>query len=343
MGRVTVVGGSLPGLAVAARLARAGHAVTLLERRDRLGGRHAEPDGPPAVLDLPAAWRDLFAKTGRPAAGALGALGLELVPAADARVRLDLPAERGDQWYALVASHGESVAARWRDFVDHYDDVWLALRPLGLEAELTDRAQLDRVGRMLEPRLSAADAVRRLDHPHLARLALAVLPADADPAATPAWLLSRLSVRRTFGRWALVDREARPQPLSRLVGAVARRVADRGVTVRLATTAGEAPALEGDAVVDTRRPTPAPTWRRLPRGPFGRRASFFDQWLERPALRDPRDPRLFHASAASRGGSEPWAQVLTGALAAYAVHEALTGEDIRPTNRDLTRHRPAAG
>lgn len=355
MGHVTVVGGSLPGLAVAARLARAGHDVTLLERLDRLGGRHVLPDGLPGVLDLPAAWRDFFAKTGRPAAGALGALGLALVPAADAGVRLELPADRGEQWHALVARHGETVAARWRDFVDHYDDVWQALRPLGLEGELTDRAQLDRVERILEPRLSAADAARRLDHPHLARLALAALPPDADPAATPGWLLSRLTVQRTFGRWVLVDRDGLPQPGSRLVETMARRVADRGVTVRLATPVGDAATLAGDAVVDTRRPAPAPVWRRLARGPFARppsvrealggrnpgprrRASFFDQWLERPPLRDPRDPRLFHASAASRGGSEPWAQVLTGALAAYAVHETLTGEDIRPTNRSLGRH-----
>ncbi|MDQ9081882.1 carotenoid dehydrogenase, partial [Cutibacterium avidum] len=39
------------------------------------------------------------------------------------------------------------------------------------------------------------------------------------------------------------------------------------------------------------------------------------------------------ASAASHGGPEPWAQLLTGALAAYLTHERLTGEDIRPTNK----------
>ncbi len=38
MARVVVVGGGLGGLATAARLARLGHQVTVLERRGRLGG-----------------------------------------------------------------------------------------------------------------------------------------------------------------------------------------------------------------------------------------------------------------------------------------------------------------
>uniref|UniRef100_UPI00058E8C04 hypothetical protein n=1 Tax=Nigerium massiliense TaxID=1522317 RepID=UPI00058E8C04 len=71
---------------------------------------------------------------------------------------------------------------------------------------------------------------------------------------------------------------------------------------------------------------------------FVRTPSFAEQWLDLPALRDPDDDRLFTASASSRGGPEPWAQLLSAALATYAAHEALTGEDIRPSNRNLTRH-----
>ena len=43
---------------------------------------------------------------------------------------------------------------------------------------------------------------------------------------------------------------------------------------------------------------------------------------------------MYHASAFSPAGPEPWAQLLTGALAAYRVHEDLTGQDMRPTNKD---------
>lgn len=328
MGRVLVVGGSLAGLAVAARLARVGHSVILAERSGRLGAGSGL-EGP---VDLPAAWRDLFAKTGRPAAGTLGALGLSLVPA-----DLPFPADRGGQWHHLHDRFGPEVAARWRDLVDHHDDVWQALRPLGLEGELVDRAQVDRVAALLEPHLSVADVVRRLDHP-----ALTALVADAlgprDPAATPAWLLSRLAVQRTFGRWRLVDAEGRPQPSELLLDALVRRVHDRAVDVRLGGTPDQGALAAADAVVTAEPPSPAPAWRPLRRRLFGPRPTFVDQWFERPPLRDPGDPTRFHASTASRGGDEPWAQLLTGALAAYAVHETLTGEDIRPTNKELKRH-----
>lgn len=39
------------------------------------------------------------------------------------------------------------------------------------------------------------------------------------------------------------------------------------------------------------------------------------------------------ASACSPAGPEPWAELASAALAVYEVHERLTGEDCRPTNR----------
>jgi len=33
------------------------------------------------------------------------------------------------------------------------------------------------------------------------------------------------------------------------------------------------------------------------------------------------------------GGAEPWAQLLVGALATYRIHDQLTGDDIRPSNK----------
>lgn len=57
-------------------------------------------------------------------------------------------------------------------------------------------------------------------------------------------------------------------------------------------------------------------------------------WRRLPPLRAA-TPMTFLASSASRAGNDPWAELLSGALATYAVHEALTGADIRPTNRAL--------
>lgn len=74
---------------------------------------------------------------------------------------------------------------------------------------------------------------------------------------------------------------------------------------------------------DHRSPTPRPEWGLAP--------ASWRSWLARPPLRGP-DGR-WRASAASPAGNEPWAELLSAALAVYEIHESLTGEDIRPTNR----------
>lgn len=101
----------------------------------------------------------------------------------------------------------------------------------------------------------------------------------------------------------------------------------------------------GDRLVtvthDHSRPVPDPS---LGAALAGTRA-----WAQRPPLawaeRD--GVATLSASAASHGGPEPWAQLLTGALAAYRVHLRLTGEDVSPTNRavgaDGRAHRRRAG
>lgn len=65
---------------------------------------------------------------------------------------------------------------------------------------------------------------------------------------------------------------------------------------------------------------------------FGTRWTSPRTWLRMPPLRT-NDPGLVTASASSRGGNDPWAQLLSGALATYVLHENLTGADIRPTNK----------
>ncbi|HOQ52409.1 MAG TPA: FAD-dependent oxidoreductase [Micropruina sp.] len=65
---------------------------------------------------------------------------------------------------------------------------------------------------------------------------------------------------------------------------------------------------------------------------FGTRWTSPRTWLRQPPLRAA-TPTVVTASASSRGGNDPWAQLLSGALAAYVVHENLTGADIRPTNK----------
>src|SRR3954466_8512401 len=84
MARVVVVGGGFGGTAAAARLAKNGHQVTVVERRQRLGGAvgFVERDGfrwdaGPTSTALPAVLRDLFRKSGRALGRELGAVPVE--------------------------------------------------------------------------------------------------------------------------------------------------------------------------------------------------------------------------------------------------------------------------
>src|SRR3954466_3950123 len=72
MGRIAVIGAGTGAMAAAARLAVAGHRVTVFERTETYGGavRRFERDGfsfdtGPGLLPVPAVHRDLFIKTGK--------------------------------------------------------------------------------------------------------------------------------------------------------------------------------------------------------------------------------------------------------------------------------------
>lgn len=415
MARIVVVGGSLPGMAAAARLAKAGHQVTIVEKRDRLGGRLAEPGAWAPVLTFPAPLKDLFRKSGRAFEAEFGRRGLRLIPAPNVEhhfadgTRLSWPTDRAEQWRLMSERYSPDVATRWRDLLDDLDESWQLMRPLGLEGELIDRAQITSRRHRLDPKLTIEALARRQPHPHLGSLVRDVaFRVGSDPYRTPAWLATRLSVDRMFGRWLLVDADDRPQPATAILDVLAQRLATRGVRVvtkALVTSISstrvttDQAAFDGDAVISTinpwvqprlvgdtswatrlttarlrpalaphvtvthlpqqepfseqvrhtasgpivtyRRPTESGTEvivhdhaRPTPAASYGARWDGHASWLLRPAVRTPRKLALYVASASGRGGNEPWAQLLTAALATYAAHEDLTGEDIRPSNRD---------
>lgn len=70
--RILVIGGGFGGLGAAIRLAAKGHDVTILEKRDRLGGRGYQYeingfkfDGGPTVITAPYMFREIFEAAGR--------------------------------------------------------------------------------------------------------------------------------------------------------------------------------------------------------------------------------------------------------------------------------------
>ena len=263
MSRVVVVGAGVGGLAVAARLAATGHAVTVCESSDDVGGKlglvvHDEPgvgafrfDTGPSLVTLPQVFRDLFEDTG----GWPDGLSLEpLDPTAryrfadgsgfDASPDLDTQCRRLDE--ALQPGSGDD----WRAFHARAGRVWEASRTPFLESALDGPGAVARLA-VRSPRDIAAIApgrsLRSLGRRHLRDPRLRTYLdryatyTGSDPRRAPAALAAVPYVEQEYGGWYV------PGGLHRLGLAVRDRAVERGAVLRtgatverIETTAGRA-------------------------------------------------------------------------------------------------------
>src|SRR4051812_13023946 len=207
MARVVVVGGGFGGTAAGARLAKNGHQVTVVERRQRLGGAIGfvervgfRWDAGPASTALPAVLRDLFRKSGRPLDREL-----DLVPVEPMRehrwadgTRLAMPSgSRAAQLDAVSAALGAEAAKAWVDYVHGFADPWDRLRRAYFERPYSPE-HVDRSTRSLlytrttlHRRVAKAFADERLRD-----LALHQVRMDGhDPRNVPVWM----------GLWSYVE------------------------------------------------------------------------------------------------------------------------------------------
>ncbi|MFE2044985.1 phytoene desaturase family protein [Streptomyces sp. NPDC059477] len=147
MARIVVIGAGMGALAAAARLAIAGHRVTVYERAETYGGavRRYERDGfrfdtGPGLLPLPAVYRDLFLKTGKEALEAC--VELVQVDPSSRHVFADgtsvaLPnASRAGVVTALDEALGAGAGGRWGDFLVRAREAWDRTRRPLLEEPL---------------------------------------------------------------------------------------------------------------------------------------------------------------------------------------------------------------
>ena len=168
---VVVIGGGLAGMAAAARLAKAGArggAVRAGPRArwplgalraglDRGPGRRrarrcsaSRPRGATCSARAVARWRPSWPGAGLALVAGRSRWSWPSPTAPSCASDRPGRAVRG----AEPPRTGRPVAERWRDLLDRLDDVWQALRPLGLEAELPKR-------RLTRPRSQAAVTARR--------------------------------------------------------------------------------------------------------------------------------------------------------------------------------------
>ncbi|MEV8290040.1 phytoene desaturase family protein [Streptomyces niveus] len=225
MARIAVIGAGMGAMAAAARLAVAGHRVTVYERSATYGGAvgRFERDGfaydtGPGLLHLPAVYRDLFVKTGkRPLEECVRMTQVD--PASrhvfpDGTV-VSLPnASRGGVVAALDAALGAGAGERWGDFLGRARDAWdRSRRPL-LEEPLREDWQV--LGRDPYPALRqrrllrgprSAGTVAEVGSWELGDSRLAALfdgyalSYGLDPRHTPAGAALLPYMEQTFGSW----------------------------------------------------------------------------------------------------------------------------------------------
>ncbi len=233
--RVVVVGGGLGGLASAARLAKLGHDVTLVERATTLGGAltleteegFAWDRGAHGTL-LPAVLRDLFRKSGRPLEKEL-----ELEPVDVIRhhrfedgTEVRLPGgSRGRQMEAFDGL-GPGLGQAWVDHVASYADVWETLRRHYLEVPLTAEPPRE-VRDLLDSRETLHKRLRKAFKDERLRLVAGhrFVAEGHDLRNVPAWLGLHAYLEQRFGGWTV------PGGFAQLSDALTARLATRKVTV----------------------------------------------------------------------------------------------------------------
>lgn len=209
-----MVGGGFGGLASAARLAKLGHAVTLLEAQPALGGalRPVEQDGfswdaSATTTLLPAVVRDLFRKSGRPLERELDLQPVEVIRehrfADGTSVRLP-GGSRAAQLAAfdeLTDRRGRPQGQAWVDHVAAYGEVWEVLRRHVFESRTS--VPPAEVAALLRSRRSLAATLRRRFSDERLRM-VAGHPFEAAGHVlrdVPAWAGLTAYLEQRFGAW----------------------------------------------------------------------------------------------------------------------------------------------
>ncbi|QNP62870.1 phytoene desaturase family protein [Streptomyces genisteinicus] len=222
MARIAVIGAGMGAMATAARLATAGHRVTVYERTKThggsVGGFTREGfgfDTGPGLLHLPAVWRDFFVKTGKEPLER--SVALTQVDPSSRHVFADgtavgLPnASRGGVVSALDTALGAGSGERWGEFLGRARETWERVRrPLLEEPQPASgalphddpypalrRGLLRRGARTL-----AEIGERELRDPRLAALLASYATVyGLDPRTAPASAAVLPYMEQTFGSW----------------------------------------------------------------------------------------------------------------------------------------------
>ncbi|MFE7380933.1 phytoene desaturase family protein [Streptomyces zhihengii] len=367
MARIAVIGAGMGAMATAARLATAGHRVTVYERTashgGSVGGFSREGfgfDTGPGLLHLPAVWRDFFVKTGKEPLER--SVTLTQVDPSSRHVFADgtavsLPnASRGGVVSALDAALGAGSGERWGEFLGRARVAWeRSRRPLLEEPQPATgspshedpypalrRGLLRRGARTLG---EAGD--RELGDPRLAALLASYATVyGLDPRTAPASAAVLPYMEQTFGSWYVAGgiRALADAVHARCLARGVRFVFDCAVTgvetrdgraVGLTTAGG---AVEADAVVSG---APVPSlyeeqivgWERQDEWPHWQSRVRTGRVTVLLALRGPRPGDTAHRTVVHADGTAgEWDAVTAGRVARRPTVTVLRPDDplLRP-------------
>jgi phytoene desaturase len=244
MARVVVVGAGLGGLAAAVRLAAQGHAVTVCEQAEQLGGKCGRFvrdgftfDTGPHLFTLPIVYRQLFFATGAGMDDVLDVVPVD--PAFRYRfadgVELDIPnVSRPRIAAAWDEALGGGAGADWQSLLSRAGQIWDIIQQAVLASPLHGPGDLLRRSRRMDdlraiaPWRSLRGIGRQyLRHPHQrAVLDRYATYTGSDPRRAPAALATVPYMEQAFGAWYVRG------GMHRLAEALAVRAGEVGVTLR---------------------------------------------------------------------------------------------------------------